>query len=440
MQLSEQQGWRFGWLNWLLLAAGLVTVLLGFADGLSELLTRWDKQEEYSHGYMIPLITLYFIWQRKPLLEKTDFTPTWWGLVLVALAVFSCLIGEISAMYLLIHYGFVLILVGMAWSMMGWPALKIVLIPLLLLLFAIPIPYFLEAQLSANLQLLSSKLGVYFIRWCQIPVYLEGNLIDLGSYKLQVVEACSGLRYLFPLMSLGFICAYMFDTTFTRRAIVFLSTIPITLLMNSFRIGMIGLLVNYFGIAMAEGFVHDFEGWVVFMACLGLLIIEMMLLIHFSQDKRSFSEVFGLTTHAANAYSAMIQRPVAKPFIAGLVLITLASISINMLGKREEVIPSRKLFVDFPMTIQGWYGKQESLGTNVLDTLKLSDYVLADYQDQAGKLVNFYVAYYATQRKGESPHSPQVCIPGGGWEISALSRNEWNAMPFNRIVIKKRRC
>lgn len=105
----------------------------------------------------------------------------------------------------------------------------------------------------------------------QIPVFLEGNIIDLGVYQLQVVEACSGLRYLFPLMSLGFIAAYFYQAAFWKRAIVFLMTIPITILMNSFRIGVIGVMVDNWGISMAEGFLHDFEGWIIFMACAAIL-------------------------------------------------------------------------------------------------------------------------------------------------------------------------
>ena len=108
-----------------------------------------------------------------------------------------------------------------------------------------------------------------------ISVYLEGNVIDLGSYKLQVVEACSGLRYLFPLVSLSFIAAYIYHGAFWKKAIIFLSSIPITVLMNSFRIGVIGVLVEYGGPGQAEGFLHDFEGWIIFMACIAILVLEM---------------------------------------------------------------------------------------------------------------------------------------------------------------------
>ncbi len=107
-----------------------------------------------------------------------------------------------------------------------------------------------------------------------ISVYLEGNVIDLGSYKLEVAEACSGLRYLFPLMSVGAIMAYLINGKAWARVVVFASTIPIAILMNSFRIGVIGVLVDRYGTEQATGILHFFEGWVVFMICLALLTLE----------------------------------------------------------------------------------------------------------------------------------------------------------------------
>ena len=128
------------------------------------------------------------------------------------------------------------------------------------------------------MQLISSELGVLVIRLFDIPVYLEGNIIDLGTYKLQVVEACSGLRYMYPLLSLSLILAFFFRVVMWKRVLVFVSAIPITIVMNSIRIGIIGVLVEYFGIEVAEGFLHDFEGWVIFLVCFFFLYLEMWLI------------------------------------------------------------------------------------------------------------------------------------------------------------------
>ena len=188
------------------------------------------------------------------------------------------IIGKLSSLFMLSQLGFIVALIGVALGAGGYSLLKVTFIPIIFLIFAIPLPYVVDAALSFQLQLISSQLGVFFIRLLQIPVYLEGNVIDLGNYKLQVVEACSGLRYLYPLMSLGFLAAYLFQAPFWQRVLVFLSTIPITILMNSFRIGLVGVLVNHWGPQDADGLLHMFEGWIIFIACAGMLIAEMYLL------------------------------------------------------------------------------------------------------------------------------------------------------------------
>lgn len=431
--------WRMNWQLWLWLSAALVLVTIAFWGGVAELVSRWDKQEEYSHGYLLPFLTLYFIWQKKNNIRQSEFTPSWWGFVLIIIALIIFVIGEVSALFILTQYALIMVFVGLALGVMGWPACKPVLIPIFLLVFAIPLPYFLEASLSANLQLLSSKLGVYFIRWCQIPVYLEGNIIDLGEFKLQVVEACSGLRYLFPLLSLGFICAYLFDTVFWKRLILVLSTIPITILMNSFRIGIIGVLVDNWGIEMAEGFLHDFEGWIVFMACFGVLFIEMAILSRIGEDKKPLFDSFGFSQETVIDTTQCIikERQLPRPLIASVVALALSAFLVSSIGKREEVIPPRAVFPEFPTQLGEWKGDQMAMEDTVTKYLGLTDYIFADYKNNKSETVNFYSAYYETQRKGVSPHSPRVCIPGGGWQIAEIERTQIGDLPINRIVIKK---
>jgi exosortase D (VPLPA-CTERM-specific) len=431
--------WQLGWQNWLcIFIASLLMTVLSW-DALLELVSRWDKQEEYSHGYMIPFVVLYFIWQKKNYIQRSEFSPSWLGVAIVSLSLIVFLIGEISALYILTQYAFIALLIGLVLSIMGVSLSKSIIPPLLLLVFAIPLPYFIEASLTANLQLLSSKLGVAFIRLCQVPVYLEGNIIDLGVYKLQVIEACSGLRYLFPLMCFGYICGYLFNTDFWKRAVVFFTTIPITLLMNSFRIGVTGLLVNSFGTSMAEGFLHDFEGWIIFLACLGILFVEMLLLTKIGSDNRSLVEIFGLSLEvdSANPTHTINTRPVSYPLVWSVAVITVVSSIAFSMGKREEIIPVHKNYAEFPMSIDTWQGKLNPIEHTTIEFLGLSDYVQADYKKDSTPPVNLYVAYYETQRKGISPHSPSVCIPGGGWQLTDNIAIKINDLPINRMIIKK---
>jgi exosortase D (VPLPA-CTERM-specific) len=328
---------------------------------------------------------------------------------------------------------------------MGMKAFKVILVPLFILLFMIPLPNFLFNNLSSQLQLISSQLGVAVIRLFDISVFLEGNVIDLGVYKLQVVEACSGLNYLFPLMTLAFISAYFFTGAFWKKAVIFLSSIPITIVMNSFRIGAIGVMVEYWGIEMAEGFLHDFEGWAVFMSCIAILILEMWVLAKIGKDKLPLREAFGLDFPDPTPPDAeIIYRKMPKSFYVSLVIITLVAASVFALPEREELIPDRKQYAEFPMEIDGWMGREGYIEQLVLDSLKLSDYKMADYRGQDDGLVNFYSAYYDSQRKGASIHSPKSCIPGGGWRITSLDDHNIKGvnvgnvpLVVNRLVIAK---
>ena len=255
----------------LLLCIAVVIAFAAFSGGLLSLVDRWSRQEEYSHGFLIPLVAAWMLWSRRDAVIASVGKPSWAGPAVIFVAAIMLIIGELSAFFLLLQLGFVVALLGIVLSVGGTSLLKVTFIPIAFLVFAIPLPYFIDSELSFRLQLISSELGVFFIRLFGVPVYLTGNVIDLGNYKLQVVEACSGLRYLYPLLSLGFLAAYLFQAPFWQRALVFLSAIPITIVMNSFRIGVVGLLVDRWGTAQAEGVLHFFEGWVIFIACAAIL-------------------------------------------------------------------------------------------------------------------------------------------------------------------------
>src|SRR5262245_13403687 len=270
------------------IAASLVILFIGFSKAIFELVRRWSVEEEYSHGFLIPPIAAWLLWSRRDAIVGSMGRPSWIGPVLILLALAMHGVGELSALYILSQGAFILSLFGIALGLGGFPLLRVVFIPIVFLIFAIPMPYFIDAMLTWRLQLISSELGTFFIRLIGIPVYLEGNVIDLGVYKLQVVEACSGLRYMYPLLSLSFLAAYLFQAPLWQRAIVFLSAVPITIVMNSLRIGLVGVLVNSFGPQDADGFLHMFEGWIIFIACAGVLTMEMALLARFASGKKFF--------------------------------------------------------------------------------------------------------------------------------------------------------
>jgi exosortase D (VPLPA-CTERM-specific) len=414
-------------------------------ESLEAMVNKWEAQEEYSYGYMIPVITLFLMWQRKDKLEQIEFTGSWAGVVVVVGGLLLYMVGTIATLHVVVQYAFIMMLIGALYTLTGREAFRQTLVPMLFLVFMVPLPAFLFNNLSAYLQLISSEIGVAVIRLFGISVYLEGNVIDLGSYKLQVVEACSGLRYLFPLVTLSFITAYFFKEALWKRAIIFLSSVPITIFMNSFRIGVIGVLVEYGGPGQAEGFLHDFEGWIVFMACISILIGEMWIFTKLSKGSRPLMEVFGLEfPEPATGDLDIKTRVLPKSFIATLVVMLVVAIASPMIDDREEIIPDRTVFTELPLDIGEWNGREDRIEKIYLDALKLDDYVITDYVNNDGSSVNFYSAYYASQKSGESAHSPRSCIPGAGWQIKdhsvivADGIND-NGQPFhvNRMVVRK---
>lgn len=438
--------WKISSITWLTGFLLLIPIWLVFGAGVTEMVANWER-EEYSHGYLIPVIALFLVWQQKNKLEGTPFEGSWVGVFLIVVGLLLYVIGSLAAVVDIIQYGFVVTLYGLVLAVTGGKAFRLIAVPLLILLFMIPMPGFLYQSMSNELQLISSRLGVAIIRMFDIPVYLEGNVIDLGVYKLQVVEACSGLRYLFPLMTLGFIAAYFFKVELWKRVVVFLSTIPITIFMNSLRIGLIGVAVEYWGIKAAEGMVHDFEGWAVFMFCIVILVVEMAILARIGRkQRRSLQQVFGLELPEPSSPEAIRKtRAIQSPYIASFAILVVASIAVNAMPERSDVIPKRESFALFPEYLGEWSGRVTGLDQIYVDQLRFDDYLMADYS-RAGNAepINLYIGYYAIQRADKVPHSPKACLPGGGWIITdlvemPLPNLSVGGVPLrvNRVVIEK---
>jgi exosortase D (VPLPA-CTERM-specific) len=263
------------------------------------------------------------------------------------------------------------------------------------------------------------------MRLFDISVYIEGNVIDLGGYKLQVAEACDGLRYLFPLMTLGFLMAYFYKGALWKRVLLFLSSVPITIIMNSWRIGTIGIMVEHWGIGMAEGFLHEFQGWMVFMLSAALLLGEIALLNSIGRESGTWRQLFGVEFPAPTPRGAAIRvRPMSHAFLAAASVLLAFVVVAVVLPRPAEIIPARASFVEYPMHLDDWNGRRASLEGIYLDQLKLDDYLLADYVSNGGQQVNLYISYYNSQRKGDAVHSPRACLPGGGWQLRDFDQRE----------------
>ncbi|HBH80183.1 MAG TPA: VPLPA-CTERM-specific exosortase XrtD [Nitrospira sp.] len=432
-------------LFWVLLAA--VATILGYlyADSLRFLVDAW-LEDNNSHGPFIPLISLYMIWMRRHGLQSVDTSGTWWGVPIVGIGLFVYVVGQFAAMHAIVHVSLWLVIVGLLTCAIGLSGIRQIAFPLCYLLAAIPPPTFLQYELSSRLQLWSSALGIGFLQSIGIMALRDGNVIDLGRIQLQVVEACSGLRYLFPLTTLTILGAYLYRDTLWKRILLVLSSIPISILLNGVRIGVIGVLVEHYGSGAAEGFTHFFEGWVIFVASLGLLCLEMWLLgkVGSGLPSRPFWELIGLPEpRPVSGPSVKRHTPVAS-FAVGVALLVLTVPVAPLLVQDEFPQPVRQSLLEFPLRLDAWEGVSAPIERQYLDALQLDDYLLADYTATGQPTVNVYVAYYLSPKKGRSSHSPKQCIPGGGWEITSFAPVEMDRVAggapgreINRVVIQK---
>ncbi len=382
------------------IVAAIVLTALPYGDALTRLFDVWNLQPEYSHGILIPAISLFLLWRERHTLARTEFNGAWSGLVLVAFGLAVWLIGELSTIYVIVQYSFLFALYGLVVSLIGWSVFRKLWMPFLILLFMIPLPAFFSNTLSLQLQLFSSMVGVWIIRLFGISVFLEGNVIDLGSYQLQVAEACNGLRYLFPLMTLAFILSYFFRASFWKRAVLFLSSIPIAIVMNSIRIGIIGVTVEHWGVQMAEGLLHDFEGWVVFMFSTIVLLLVGAVLARPRGLRDTLDFNMGASISAPGDTAPAAERRLPRSFIAATAMLGAASIlTLTLPAHEQEATPARASFITFPDQLGDWRGRREAVERVYLDALQLDDYIMSNYRDSSGLPINLYVAYYESQRK-----------------------------------------
>ena len=520
----------------LLIAILLLSI---FWDGFYRLYNKWH-QEDFSYCFLIAPIVFYLIWEKREYLASVPSHPSWYGIIPVAFGIGFFWLGELGGEYYTLYIASWLILVGLFWMHLGWAKLKIIWFPIVFIFALFPPPDAINFPLTLKFKLLSSKIGVAIIQAFGLSAYREGNVIDLGFTQLQVVDACSGLRFLYPLIIMALLLAYFYRGSFWKRAVLVISAVPITIITNSFRIAMTGILYKHFGAAAAEGFFHGFSGWFIFMFALAILLLEMWIMNGFKGifSNKSNSRIEGLrdsgiegesnygieelknlgieklesqnhnelregedegqfkaessklvgkkgkfnSSNLSNSFNSLkgkaqkeidnseqlikpieptepiqqIDEPIKqikpkepiKPaadnswqaffrppqFLVAVILLT-ATLALSQGVEFREKIPMSRSFTEFPLVVGQWVGKRDVMEQKFIDELDFKDYIIVDYwNEKTGKMVNFYTAYYESQRKGESIHSPETCLPGGGWEFKNAGRTTVAMNPSDMTI------
>jgi exosortase D (VPLPA-CTERM-specific) len=424
--------------TWFKVSLLLVLFIAAYWVPLSSLVNTWMKNEDYSYGFLIPVVSLYLIWDMRARLKDVEFRSSW--------AVFPVLISLV----LLSIYGILgssgnismpavpLLIICFTAFCFGLDITRRLILPLGFLIFMVPIPPILERTIGIYLKSLSSKLGGEVIQFFNISVNVSGNIIDLGVTQLQVVDACNGLRYVFPLLAIGVIYAYLFERVTWKRIFCVLITIPIAILTNALRIGITGILTNYYGPGVAEGFFHDFSGWVLFMVSSCLLFLIGRILAWLPPKGSKVEQ----TTVSCGEKST--NQAIGVPYIDGafitsmIILILVAGLSFS-----TKALPPIKLtggIASFPLMFSNWSGQATLVDPEIIDKSGAEEAFNGNYQNSAGDDVSLYIGYRGTAFLANENffHSPTVCLPSSGWETIETSTHEIQGVPFfGRLKVTK---
>ncbi|MCL2660088.1 MAG: exosortase [Acidobacteriaceae bacterium] len=264
--------------KWFPLALIVLLLLAVYFRVAGKLVYDWYDLPDFSHGFLVPLFSLFLLWENRKTIRSTPLVPTWKGLPLVVAGICVLILGTYGADLFLSRISFLILTAGLIWTLLGSPMLKIARFPLLVLVLAIPFPQIVYNQITFPLQLLASRLASAILPIFGVPVLNEGNIIELPAMKLEVAEACSGIRSLMSLFTLAIFYGYFVEKSTKRRVLLALASIPIAVIANAARITGTGLCVQYWDPQKALGFFHEFSGWVVFLVSLACLFMVQRLM------------------------------------------------------------------------------------------------------------------------------------------------------------------
>lgn len=255
-------------------AAVIAALLLWlYMPTFAHLAGQWWNDPNYSHGFFVPLFSAFVIWQTRTSLNTLSRRPSWSGLFFLGIGLCVLIVGQMGAELFLSRLSLLIVLGGLLVLFLGWNFFRALLFPWAFLLLMIPIPAIVFNQITFPLQILASKVASNTLPWMGVPVLREGNVIVLPAMALEVAEACSGIRSLMSLTTLAIIYGYLMERKVGVRVLLAVASIPIAVAANSLRIVGTGLLVQYWDPEKAEGFFHEFSGWLIFVVSLVMLYL-----------------------------------------------------------------------------------------------------------------------------------------------------------------------
>ena len=255
----------------LVIIAGCLGVL--YFSVIKGLVYDWLHLPDFSHGFLIPLVSFYFVYERRKELSALIPSTAWGGFGLVIFGLLLLLLGNLATEYFTMRFSILLVVGGIILFLLGSDFFKSLLFPLVFLIFMIPIPSILMDRITFPMQLFASKVAAKSLDLIGIPALREGNVILLANTSLEVAEACSGIRSLISLLALSVVFAYFSQKTTLKRILLVISTFPIAIIANAARVTGTGILAHHYGDSVAQGFFHGFSGWILFVVAFVCLFV-----------------------------------------------------------------------------------------------------------------------------------------------------------------------
>jgi exosortase len=257
-----------------------------FADVARTLVSDWANDDNFSHGFLVVPLAVYFAWERRTAFRRAQPGSSWFGLAVVLGSLALLTVGRLGAEFFLTRVALIGTIAGAILFVGGWARLRVMAFPIAFLILMVPIPALLFNQVAFPLQLLASDVGASGLKAVGVPVLREGNVMMLAHTTLEVAEACSGIRSLVSLLTLGVVYGYFMDSRLWVRWALTLATVPIAVVTNGLRVAGTGVAAHYYGTEAAEGFMHSFSGWLVFVAAFALLVVTREVLVRVVPEPR----------------------------------------------------------------------------------------------------------------------------------------------------------
>lgn len=427
---------KFSHLNYIYLINLIlaITIIVGliwiYKNTLFVLVRTLMVNEDYSYGLLLPFVSIYILYLRWPNIKQVRLQPSLSGLLIIIIGFIMFIFGKIAFDSFTPQLSFVVVLTGSVLFFGGTDLLRAVSFPLLLLYLMLPLPNMLTSKITLPLQLISSKLAAQYLRILGMPVVREGNVIDMGARQLQVVSACSGLRYFLSMIALGTIFCYFYQRRFWKILLLAIVLIPTVIVANALRVAAMGLFP-----ALQAGFWHGFSGWLIFLFCFAALAVFNWLL----NRLRPEPDILVKNDSTSDAIKPDKLKTSITPYLAiTFILVVLVFYTSNRIG----IVPSTPLiqsFDNFPLTLGNWQGKRSFLEKDIFKKTEADAYFDAEYTNPHLGTASVYVAYYDRQASYNAlVHNPNVCMTGAGWEtLKSGVINIAPAKPVNYLILER---